>query len=236
MPRKGNLWEEFNRSLCCNLPDIVVNILNECGYENELSLQQITVEHLKEIENYVQLNLRVLLNGTIYEKQNGEFKFLPGHRVLILNLPKQVEQFVAKRTKSKSRQLNATLNGIENVDVMQNRQNDENENKEDNLKDQLIAKLVKYGIKTKNRSVSDKLTTANILNLKIERDGFTYKCSVKCPVCERIVPCIYNRHWAVSNIEKHLKKHNVPLPMQNNSVELNNELNNILQITDGNTK
>lgn len=33
------------------------------------------------------------------------------------------------------------------------------------------------------------------------------KTSFTCPVCETEIACLYNQYWQVSNLEKHIKKH-----------------------------
>lgn len=75
-----------------------MNILFDTGFESLHSIEAITKESIDEIEKYVNENRSVILN-TIYENKL-DFKFLPGHRALLMNLPNKVQQFNNKKNNS----------------------------------------------------------------------------------------------------------------------------------------
>lgn len=72
--------------------DCLKHILCESGFENALSLKLITEDHMNKIEKDIHTGRETILNGlscthaNIYRSQTM-FKFLPGHRVIILEWP-----------------------------------------------------------------------------------------------------------------------------------------------------
>lgn len=59
------------------------------GFENESSLKSIHSEIIADIENYANENPAILEN-TAY-KNISKFKFKPGHKLLLLQLPNQIK-------------------------------------------------------------------------------------------------------------------------------------------------
>lgn len=45
-----------------------------------------------------------------------------------------------------------------------------------------------------------------------------YRCSVKCVLCPKVIPCTFNRRWETSNIEKHIKTHSKKNNRQRNQL------------------
>lgn len=79
------------------LPEFIQKILLETGFDTEISLEELEEENVKFIEDFVEEN-RHLLAGTIYEKKNAnEFKFLIGHRALLLALPRKIKEANSKK-------------------------------------------------------------------------------------------------------------------------------------------
>lgn len=173
-----------------------------------MSVEQLNVENVMEIEKYVNDHLRHIFynmdccNSSNYKNQK-QFRFLPGHKTLILNLPSQLIKLKAAKVKTslknQRQQIEENLN-LENdaiVDV-------------DNLKDQLISKLVKYVKNIQLDSCADKLTVAQIcecITIINDEGQLTYKCKVQCPLCNKKIGSIYKKYWYVSNVEKHFKGH-----------------------------
>lgn len=223
--KETSFWIDFNkflsRFLCAKLPKIIVDILNETGFENEISLKKIEIAHLNEIEQYVQENLRNVLIGTIYEKQNV-FKFLPGHRILILDLPNQVENFI-KSKRGNRKQFRAIEPQASSLSNSSSR-NENNCDETDKLKQNLTKKLQNYVKKIDFLSISENITADKITKFCKSRDENIYRCLMKCPCCEKSIPCTYNSHWIVSNIEKHIKDHKTERERVNLTV---NEVRNV---------
>lgn len=74
-----------------DVPDFLLNILLETGFDTQASLELLTNESIKEIEEYVNQNRNLTIN-TIYE-QKEQFKLLPGHRALMLSFPRRIQLF-----------------------------------------------------------------------------------------------------------------------------------------------
>ncbi|XP_055300800.1 uncharacterized protein LOC129574342 [Sitodiplosis mosellana] len=67
----------------------IIKILEFCAFENESSLMSIDNDAIMDIGNYVIENPEIL-KETSYENVN-HFKFKPGHRLLIIQLPQLIK-------------------------------------------------------------------------------------------------------------------------------------------------
>lgn len=72
------------------IPNFIIKIFEESGFETISTLELLTSSYIDDIEEIVNTN-RALVINTRY-KTDGKFKFLPGHRALLLNLPKEIEK------------------------------------------------------------------------------------------------------------------------------------------------
>lgn len=106
------------------LPNGLGNILLESGFDSECALSTIDLVAIKSIEEYVNNN-KHLLEGTVYENQNVDFKFKPGHRLILLGLPKALAEYEAKKPKNDKK-------NAEKIDE---------EEEEKRLKESLVKKL-----------------------------------------------------------------------------------------------
>lgn len=175
----------------CIIPEFIINILIKTGFDNNISIELINEESIKEIEDFVTENCLDLLKDTVYSNEI-RLKFLPGHRLLLMNLKSNF--------KEKKRSVATVQNS--NVDILSDERKEE-------LKRSLIDKLKNY---CKKINLIDNITNESIvgvLNTSVNSAGkFVHKHQSKCPFCaEKIFPCTYNKHWQVSNFEKHLKSH-----------------------------
>lgn len=66
------------------------NILFKCGFDNGISITTITEKDIETIEKAVNADKTILNDCVQYKKE--EFALKPGHRSLILGLPKKFEQ------------------------------------------------------------------------------------------------------------------------------------------------
>lgn len=80
------------------------------GFENESSLKSIDSETITNIENYANENPEILQN-TAY-KNISQFKFKPGHKLLLLQLPNQIKKLRESQT-NESRQ--STTNNFSQI-------------------------------------------------------------------------------------------------------------------------
>lgn len=68
--------------------------MTETGFNTESALNLLTKETIAEIEEYVNTNRSIIAN-TIYERKS-DFKFLPGHRLLLLKFPEKIQSYNEK--------------------------------------------------------------------------------------------------------------------------------------------
>lgn len=78
------------------VPEIIKSILNASGYDNILSLTDINEEEINVIEQFAYQNLKHLIEPQF---DSNPFKFLPGHRKLILALGKKAEKYEPPNTR-----------------------------------------------------------------------------------------------------------------------------------------
>ena len=89
-PKQPDIFEKLEGFIGDQLPEIVIKVLKAAGYVTESILKLIKGEEINKIEEHVRKN-RIILKGTSYENEDN-FEFLPGHRVLLLNLPNEIEK------------------------------------------------------------------------------------------------------------------------------------------------
>lgn len=73
------------------IPSDIVQILKESGFETKECIALINENNIFEIEQYANEN-KIILRNTSYENIEN-FKFKPGHKNYILNLPNQIKLF-----------------------------------------------------------------------------------------------------------------------------------------------
>lgn len=94
MSSNKDIFFELKNKMGVELPKCVVDILKICGFTNRLLLENINSEAVDQIEQFCNQNrtlISEIMIGSIYENMQL-FKFVPGHRLLILNLPKYCEE------------------------------------------------------------------------------------------------------------------------------------------------
>lgn len=185
------LWLDFEKYTGSKLPQDIKNILTACGYDSELAITGLRKEDLETIEREVNENKIILENckklGKTHKNNhnsNERFVLKPGHKSLILGLPKRFEQFLeAKKNKQRS---NA-------------KKKNENE-----LKSKLIKKLKNYML---SFSFNINFAQSDLSEFVFVQDENCYTCRVKCSFCMKFFPCKFTTYWVVNNFETHLKKH-----------------------------
>lgn len=232
MTEKKNLvfWAKFEKFLKNSIPDCIVKILIESGFDNEISISELCNDDIKIIEEFVESNLKHSIENSGIYNLNEKFVFLPGHRKLILSLPKRLKEFENNKKKRKEKSETEQENVInEEIELLtQSEIND--------LKDKLLSKLTKsaknYGLKefTEEEVLSSIDVYINHSNNKTHQKP-SYKCIIKCIECEKQVPCTWNGYWQIGNLDKHLKNHMKNTVAQNaenqnNSNENHNKNNN----------
>lgn len=186
------------------IPIFLVELLKTTGYDSALSIQSLNEKSISELEKYIASQPHSFdLKNTAYESIEI-FKFLPGHIALFKSLSLQVDKFLSSlNSHNKTKNQSEILAPIpEEIELL-------SQSEEKALKEKLISKVTQYCIKN---SVSiENLYIANIsntLNPIIQNFGkIVYKTQFTCHLCKVETPCIYNKYWQISNLEKHIKKH-----------------------------
>lgn len=191
------------------------NILIEAGYDIEASLLQLDNENISGIESYVQQN-RSIIAGTIYENIDP-FHFKPGHKSVLLSIPKKINDL-----KLKEKPKNTKVKEQSETNSGNNKTLDEAEIEQQ--KQQLIVKLKKFCDKIQ---ICLELKIDDISDFVVLDDRI--KCRVACPYCSSKFSCIKIAHWAVSNIESHLKKHKIALAAISNENRPHNNITPTVQ-------
>lgn len=165
-------------------------ILRRSGYEHEISLETLNDSKIEKIESFMNEN-KHLLKKTVYDSTQV-FKFMPGHRAVIEEIPKKiVELNKYRQRKAESEAENAVL---------------VSEEQKIKLKQSLIDKLIKYA-KGLNCVISLQFTDIVEFEYSEKNQSIEFKCRVKCPFCDKKYLCVYRTYWSVSNIESHFKNH-----------------------------
>lgn len=166
------------------------------------------------IEEFVTKNLQHLLKDSKLYTQSNCFKFLPGHRRLLLSLPNKAIDFINSKTKSKTKTNAEAVCGASSVKPQQTIELLTDEEIEI-LKKSLILKLNNYtrtaGLTTEFKE--DALVGSidpYISHSRTSDKKPSYKCSIKCIFCAKVVPCTHHGYWQTSNLENHVKSHSEP--------------------------
>lgn len=197
------------------------------GYDCPLSIAGLDEEDIEIIQNHVANKASYLLKDHVIYSEQPSFELLPGHRKVLFTLKHKAIEFGERKNKSNSRAAS------EEVVLL-------TENELAKIKEKLINKLNTKG----SPQIKVTFTELNIVtpidpyishnSRSFARGKVTksaYRCDVKCCFCDKIIPCTFNKHWELGNIETHLKnKHlnvdsNINMNATLNETEINNMLN-----------
>lgn len=101
------MWISIEKTFNQKIPECVKEILNANGFTTELSLLSINAETLQNIEKFTNEYLEdtiiklICCYSNIYKAQviEKKFCFMPGHKALLLQLHKHLEENKQKRQK-----------------------------------------------------------------------------------------------------------------------------------------
>lgn len=201
------------------VPEFIIEILLQTGYDNIVSINGIDESTLIEIENYVENHLKHLLKDTVYGSAYAgkeSFRFLLGHKVLLLKLKSCFDTLSTVPVKQSSKKTESREELTEEQ-IQENRRS---------LVSKLKEKLISYSEK-----INLKITFLDnhFLCEFYDEDSKVRKCTVTCPVCEKkTIPCTFKKNWQVSNFEKHLKSHS----HENKKTNKNRDLVSVLNSDD----
>lgn len=219
--RSYKLWSNIEKRIGNKFPEEIKAILDITGFDIELSLKGInekTVESIEQIvnENIVANNTETVaaLKGSTYEGKPLPFRFLLGHKILILSLPDKIASIKKKSGKSKNSHEQNTSDELQVRDP------------EDHKKI-LLVKLKTYA---KNHNLNFEIKESNIT--KLNQINRVTKCVVECCFCKRKIPCQFDTHWQISNLTNHIRTHlkNSHHNQSQNPVTIDSDTSTSLQI------
>lgn len=100
----NEFWKKFQEFVGQSIPNEIVQILIVCGYDNAISVSELSEEEITIIERYVNQasNAKPILENTKQYASLEPFVFLPGHKKLIIVLAKKAKAFEAKNIMNKA--------------------------------------------------------------------------------------------------------------------------------------
>lgn len=186
----------------------MINILSSAGYDCALSLAELDESDIKNIETFVSKNQNIL-KDSVYAVDEI-FEFLPGHRKLLFVLRNKAIDFIENNKKNvtnKSENTNSLANSIEEVELLTG---DEIVALKKKLVEKLNRRITSYGLNVVFTEENIISSLDAYISQSSRNSRASYKCTVKCVSCEKLVPCTHNKYWETSNFETHLKKHIQP--------------------------
>lgn len=93
-----NEWGKLEKCLGYEVPMCLKLIMWKSGYDSLLSVKQMCEENILKVEKYVQKNRTKILPllddkiDTVEYKKQKIFEFLPGHRCILMDLPKSIKK------------------------------------------------------------------------------------------------------------------------------------------------
>lgn len=220
---QNKFWVNFQSYLDNAVPDFIVKTLICAGFDNGIALSELDEDDIFLIEKYAAEKCTHLIE---LDKENGTFKFKPGHRKLLLGLPKKVNKFLEEK---QSKKLLTQQKPIHNLNLEEIELLSEQELNE--LKSSLIVKLNKT-LKSLGSSKLFTQTEIGQIDTYISYSNSatrkpSYKCLVKCVYCEKLVPCTHISHWQTSNLDGHIRKE---VKSETSAAESNSENSHAQQV------
>lgn len=204
------LAEVFEKKNGEKIPKCVTSLLIKAGYNSSHSLKDLNEKKVDFIETFFEenkniLNQAVVRCGSTY-KCMKKFKFLPGHRDMILSIPELLPEIEAAmqrgNSKTKAKTVNKCLAKKHYKSEMA-------------VKQQLLNGLQNVAKKHKFEMFATVLSEANLVDFeKIagqcqcgKECNTIYRCCFVCPVCPKRYTLQYKSFWMSSNATKHINDH-----------------------------
>lgn len=182
--------------------------MTNAGYDRLNALKLIDEEKIDVIENFLNTNRQYVNDLTCCFSERYKsieiFKFVPGHKAIILAIPTIIEKMSVAKTQAKTKPSHVTKSTTSsNSASIENEEIRSDEEVIGNLISNLSNYLRKCGFEIQDGLISG----LNIQDFEriFNEDGFTCKCIFSCPFCAKIIPVRYKRFWLSSNITKHFK-------------------------------
>lgn len=193
-PKSGVLCEieKFARA---KFPACIKQILRQSGYDTSMSLKAIDIASISKLEEYANENRHLINNleccfSAVYKAQDI-FKFLPGRKAIILDIPRQIKDMSEQKKKQKPGRK-------------------PKERSLDTLLMMLISQLSMYPSKVGFNLPNGIISERNIVFTEYEQqddNAIVVHCGFSCPFCKKVTKITFKNYWWVSNAKKHLKTH-----------------------------
>lgn len=193
-----------------SFPKCLRFLMEKAGYNSSPRLKNMDENRVSSIETFFDASKQILnkLCGrdSLTYKRMQTFKFLPGHREIILSIPEILPEVEASTQraipKSKSKAVDKCSKEKKVVTEI-------------GLKEKLLKGLKNVAKKMKFDNFMNILTDANIVEFqkivghcKCGKECNTiFKCTFVCPVCPKRYKLQYKEFWMSSNVTKHIKQH-----------------------------
>lgn len=183
-------FQKLGKSIGSKIPQFIVNILKETGYDTEIALRELGECYISEIEKYMDSH-RSVLAGTVYENKE-EIKLLPGHKAIILSIPAYITKNLSntKGAKKEKKEIKQPVDNIAPQIVTK-------------VKKLLVEKIrstlskIKLSLESKDEYISELIFYSDI----------NASCRYACPACSKVLKCLFIKHWKISNLQSHFKEH-----------------------------
>lgn len=190
--QNNDFWKSLERFLKSKIPNHIKNILNFCGFNNDIAFLNFCEKSIEDIELYINKN-RQIFNETILQitsknidENISPFEFKPGEKTLLLSLSRYYSDLKKSKVKRNKRERVIKDDG--------------------QLKNNLVEKIKKYA---NSKSFVIQLSIKDIIEFKKtgESERGIIHCRLKCVFCKTYISCKYDSYWEASNYQKHLKLH-----------------------------
>lgn len=182
MERSGLIFTRIEKVKKIKFPNFIKKFLFDSGFDSAAALKTIEKSTIDNLEEFVKNRLDLLKNSDYVNEtedlKKNPFKFLPGHRALILCLPKDIDHYLSEKEKEKEK---AKI--IRTIEV---------------LKSLLVKKLSDFATQNSLQSHAQSVSAITQSNNKV-------KSFVTCPLCSAKICCTFNSSWKLSNYQKHIK-------------------------------
>lgn len=188
MKPRGLIFTRLEKFFKCKYPFFLKEILIETGFNSSAALRIISESSIETIEQYINDNLDQIKHyfaETLYLSENGNFKkspfkFLIGHKSLILNIKKDLNEYLLKK-KTKKTEISSEIPSTEQLKIS-------------------FKNKVKNYIEQKKINVDlEKIVVSNFSFLNNRA-----KCFGQCPFCVKKIACYFDTCWRTSNFFKHI--------------------------------
>lgn len=199
-----------------NFPGCLAFIFAQAGYTTLISLKRITQESILEVERFVDENKATLSmpNGTCRAKCGcksystvTEFKFLPGHRIMINILI----EMLGRRSEAIEQQ----LKGAKGPNQSNQCKKYWRKHSKEKLSQMLIQSIHTVCKKENYPKMINLIKDVNVTEYletlepssQCGKDHFSCKLTFGCPVCPHRSRLTFKEYWMTSNASKHLRIH-----------------------------